>query len=143
VASFVLGRGEIQRKDNLMKMKLERLIRRDKNTKNGQAVQLSVLSNNQWYTCWDGPWNQGWREGEEVEIAGTTSREYQGKTYWSISRPADGGHAQSSGDFSLILRELAEIKALLLEKMTATSGASGDLPPEPTDDDDPSNILPY
>ena len=118
-------------------MKLERLIRRQKNTKNGVATQLSVLFNNQWYTCFEAVWNQGWREGDEVEVAGTSSREYQGKTYWSIERPQDGGQATPSGDFSLILKELQEIKTMLVEMRIGTNGDSGELPPPHTDEDDP------
>lgn len=112
-----------------MKIKIDRIIRREKDGKYGPYTQISVQSEGTWYTCPQKAWNQDWQDGDEVEVGGTTSREWQGKTYFSLVPPQGAAAAPANKNNEMVMQTLNDIVERLKRIEDALSGP--DLPPTP------------
>lgn len=76
---------------------------------------LITDENGKVYESFIGKWNSGWKEGQTIEVKpeNITSREYQGKIYYSIKAPPE---ARGGGvNLELVMDGLRKIYAKLNE----------------------------
>lgn len=113
-----------------MKIKIERLIKREKETKYGQKIQYAIQSGDKWYQSWEGNWNREWSEGDEVE-GDVVGREYQGKTYYDL-KPLGGGNAGgvSTSDMSKRLANIEEQLTKIYTLLLVEKAQDGEEPQE-------------
>lgn len=91
------------------------------NTKFGEKEKFSIKFEENpelWVDCWRGRWNSDFTVGKQVEVDDSQwqSREYNGKTYWTIKAPES-----ARGGF----QDLQEIKKRL-DIIESHLGLSGD-----------------
>jgi hypothetical protein len=114
-----------------MKLTISNLATKEITTTYGPRKVYRFSAAGQWYDAFAGTWNQGWRDGLEIEVgpAQIKSRMKDGKIYLTISAPAptrlveEGSAPISSGSapagsqaivlLESILNELRAIKASL------------------------------
>lgn len=73
-------------------MFIKKLSLKQVKTKFGDKEKYLITDENgKLYDCWIGNWNKDWKEGMEIPIKPEQikSREWEGKTYWSIQAPPE------------------------------------------------------
>ena len=81
-----------------------------------------------------GNWNKDWKEGQEIDVKDSqiTSREYNGKTYYSIQAPPEAKKAWGAQvDLTPImnaLRQIYELNSRILVKINNLSSLSPSMP---------------
>jgi hypothetical protein len=111
-----------------MKIKIEKISKRDGTTKDGRPyVQLGVFSNGKWASAFQGDWNENWKVGDEIDV----EIEENGK-YRNIKAPKkSNSDSQSSEVLKVVIetRNLVQECFSLLKAMKATPTHPDDLPP--------------
>lgn len=121
-----------------MKLKIERISRKEVNTPNGKsptAWKLSVLCDKVWYSCFAGDWNKDWKEQQVLDV-----EVKQNGQYWNILPPKRGGSSDVDdikNALSQIMQELLALKALVAGMKPARQSGPEDDPPVPDDKDMP------
>jgi hypothetical protein len=121
-----------------MRLKIERLSRKEVNTPNGRqptAWKLGVLNEKVWYSCFANDWNQGWKEGQTIDV-----EVKQNGNFWNILPPKK--QAQSNDDLdaklSQLMIEILEIKKLIVGMKDAKCSGPEEEPPVPDDSEEPA-----
>jgi len=75
-------------------MTIKSISRKQIETKFGPKEKLGIQFVERpgvWVDSWVGAWNQNWKIGDQIEVKKDQwkSREYQGKTYWTLSAPPE------------------------------------------------------
>lgn len=120
-----------------MKLKIEKLIKREKDGKYGKYVSLSVLADGCWHNAVEKDWNKTWREGDTIDVERTKQGEYKGSPTYKIFEPG-----KAPIDPGAIMKQLSLILAILHRmndrgKASHDGGGHGfdDSPPHPEDSD--------
>lgn len=108
-----------------MRLKIDKISRKEINTTRGLSWKLSIFSGNQWYGAWAADWNAGWREGQTIDVELKT-RQFNGKTYTDIKGLTQAGQpSQQMVPDSHVLDEISRnvgqvmIEVLEIKKMMA------------------------
>lgn len=115
-----------------MKLFIKKLTKKDVNTQRGVVGKWTIISDNgKYYDSFVNQWNSNWTEGSTLELQDSQieSREYNGKTYYSI-KPISNSNRQATvapvnPQIEVLLKEiLAEIKQanIKLDNMSAVAG---------------------
>jgi hypothetical protein len=120
-----------------MNLKIERISTKPIETSKGPATKVGVFSGGKWYSCFAGDWNSGWKEGQTIDVEVKQNGQYLNivppkKQYGGDSALLDS----MSGQLAQMMKELLEIKALLMVKQTFSE-------PPPHGDDDVPPELPF
>lgn len=107
-----------------MKIKIEKIYRKEANTKYGPKMKILVLQNKIYYAAWENDVSSQWKVGQEIDVE-VKSREWEGKTYYDIILPKQSyKSAQQSDDLQeiknmlgQIMHEVLELKALAQSKV--------------------------
>jgi len=80
-------------------------------------VTVDKNGNNFYFDAWCGKWNENWKVGDDInpEKSQWKSREYNGKTYWTLNPPESAykHSTNQSGNLSEINEKLDLIISLL------------------------------
>ena len=78
-----------------MKLKIEKIDRSRSVTftdqKSNQPVtklKVGVLSGGRWYGCFADKWNEGWKEGQEIDVD-VVEDQRNGKTFYNLRKPTE------------------------------------------------------
>ncbi len=120
-----------------MKLKIERISRKEITTQRGKSWKLSILSGGEWYSAWAGDWNQSWREGQTIDVEVQDKSGNNGVVYHNIMTPKPvGGGGGMTHDLdelknmiSQVMKELLEVKKLIVrDDPPVPSDESGEIP---------------
>ena len=98
-------------------MFIKQLNKKQVTTKYGEKEKWNVLAEDgKWYDAWMGKWNADWKEGDtiNVPVERIKSREYNGKTYYSIEAPPE---ARFNGGAKVDLEPVMEALRKLYAKL--------------------------
>lgn len=100
---------------------------KDVQTKYGTKQKCSVKAveyADKYLDFWISASTKDWKVGDEVEVSEVTTREYNGKTYYSIVMPKVDNRPNFNGEISQILTKLGHMQFLIKEMHDHMSGKS-------------------
>jgi hypothetical protein len=98
-----------------MKLQINKITRKEIDTKYGKKWKIAVFADNKWYGAWAQPWNRGWREGQTIDVE-VKEREWNGKPQYDIVGAKGEASAPSSdldAKITQIMIEVLEIKKMV------------------------------
>lgn len=110
-------------------MFIRKLTSKEVSTKYGIKSKWIVTDeNSKMYNSWIGSWNKDWKEGDEISIKESqiTSRDWEGKTYFTIQAPPEAKKPRGGGSIDLspvieALRRIWEQNCLIIGKLNGLS----------------------
>lgn len=108
-----------------------KLYKKEVTTKFGPKIKLNFWDGNKWISAFDATWNKNFTEGMTLDDSKfkVTSREFQGKTYYTLEIIKTDEELLKS--LKLILEKMTAIEEKInqLSKVGTQSKALDDLPP--------------
>lgn len=124
-----------------MRIKIDKISRKEIDTKYGKKWKLGVFSNNKWYSAWSQPWNRGWREGETIDVE-ITERQWNGKPMFDIvglTQPQLSlGKSDLENKIGQVMMEVLQVKKMV--QRLIDNGIVVDETPDPIDEDVPPDL---
>lgn len=131
----IMERMETERSTSMVKLRIDKLIVREKHGAKGPYTQLSVLSNKEWYTAFGGDWNSNWSEGMTIDAEVVEKPNPKGGVYKNIQAPQKVQPSKRLLDNS---DQLNRIEARVNEMLVLLKASFGEEPPPLTDEDAPN-----